>query len=693
MIVLSVGIFAAKPFSTLRAATFTLEEATIEQIQAAMKAGALSSVELNSMYLNRIAVYDQTGLRVDAPDLAADSAAKLDGGKLNSVAAINPLVFSEAQTSDERRARGLSRGSLEGIPVLLKDSTNTVGIPTTVGLAAFLPAAPIEDAEVVKAFRAAGAVIQGKANMDSLAWGDGYGSTSFGFVFNPYNRRATTGGSSTGSAVALAANLTVLATGGDTGCSIRTPAAFVNVVGVTPSKNLVPKRGTFAARPNRDVIGPMARTVADVAHAMDAIAVDDPLAIEAAYFPAASAVRPPSYSERLDAKALAGKLVGLPKPYIGKDATGEFSNCPLLPDVQARFDEAVLALQRAGATVVEIDWPFIHNWYQDTPAGVDNGFDAFFANAGFTSDEFFIAYDNIAAFYINASTLALNLPGITSFAEVDSTDPLGGETWAFYKGILRGEEPGYASGDYATNNFNRWFSLLAQFRQRDITAVMTAAGVDLVAFPTTQYAGFSDYSFSSDYWSLNGGQWNCAGVDEVNWFGMPQVVVPMGETTEGNPTGLTLMTKEPYTEDQMLAFAYAFEQASKFRRAPALTPPLPGETIEYSTATPPSSRPEVSAPAVRVSASAKVTGKGRKATLVLSGRAVDASGVASLKVYVNGKKVSAKRARNWKATLKLSALRQLVRGDAKTVNVQVVARDIYGNTSVATKTVKLPKDV
>ena len=211
---------------------------------------------------------------------------------------------------------------------------------------------------------------------------------------------------------------------------------------------------------------------------------------------------------------------------------------------------------------------------------------------------------------------------------------------------------------------------------------MTSNEIDAFIWPTLPFEAVrSDDSFGN------------SPLPTANRLGLPEVSVPAGGFQDDGVPGMNLsFVGSPFSEFELLGYAYAFEVATKYRRVPTLTPALPGETIEYSTATPPATRPELAPPTLRVAGKSNVNGQGSKATVVLSGTAVDASGLASLKVYVNGKKVSAKRARNWRATLKLNALDRLTPAGAKTVAVMVVAKDVYGNTSVAHKRVKLPKN-
>ena len=650
------------PLSASRAETFTLEEATIDQIQKAMAAGALSSVEMTSMYLNRIAVYDQNGIR------------------LNSVPVVNPQVFAEALAADEQRATAGAASLLHGVPCVVKDSFNVAGLPTSLSVRAFRNLVTPADAFVVARLKEAKSVILGKANLDTVASDASGLSEAFGPCLNPYNPAYSPGGSSSGSAVSVAANLVAFSLGGDTGGSIRWPADANSLVGLKTSLGVVSPAGTAPLEPDRDVLGPLARTTADAASIMDVIEKFDPANPWNPFTPPLAEVRPQPYATILKQRPLAGKRFGVPANF--RDLyDGAFV---LDPEVAAIFEAALDRLRSLGATVVELgNTPAYQIWEFASPFGEQTWMENY--DAIWPSDE---ERNQWVAYYWNDFFTTLGTTYLDVVDEIPTTGYQSVEVKAALSDVLTN---GAALSFTASPAFADFRFVIEDIRQKHLEDWMTTNQVDALVGPgvTGPLPAFPPDTLPVDtgdfYTEL------VTGYHEVNQFGLPGVTVPMGFLENGASTTLQIVTRK-YADAEALAYAYAFEQATNARRPPALTPPLPGETIEYSTATPPSSRPEVSAPAVRVSASAKVTGKGRKATLVLSGRAVDASGVASLKVYVNGKKVSAKRARNWKATLKLSALRQLVRGDAKTVNVQVVARDIYGNTSVATKTVKLPKD-
>jgi amidase len=233
-------------------------EATIPELQEAMVSGRATSVDITRAYLARIAAYDQAGPR------------------LNSILRINPHALADAERLDaERMTRG-SRGPLHGIPVLLKDNYDTFDMPTSAGSLPLAGLVPPDDAFQVRKLREAGAVILGKTNMHELAYGITTIASLGGQTLNPYDPRRNPGGSSGGTGAAIAASFAAIGWGSDTCGSIRIPAAHNNLVGLRPTKGLSSIDGIIPLAHTQDVGGPLARTVTDLAIALDATVGADP---------------------------------------------------------------------------------------------------------------------------------------------------------------------------------------------------------------------------------------------------------------------------------------------------------------------------------------------------------------------------------------------------------------------------------
>ena len=250
-------------------------------------------------------------------------------------------AFRKADDVDRRIAAGRPVGSLAGIPIALKDLLCTKGLRTTCAsriLGSFIPP---YDATVVARLHEADAVIVGKLNMDEFAMGSSNENSAFGPVRNPVSADRVTGGSSGGSAAAVAAGETVLALGSDTGGSIRLPASFCGVVGLKPTYGRVSRYGLVAFASSLDQIGPVTRDVADAALLLGVISGHDPLDSTSVDLPV------PDYSASLEA-GVEGLSVGLPKEYFVEG---------LDPDVHESVMRGVKRLEDAGARVREVSLP------------------------------------------------------------------------------------------------------------------------------------------------------------------------------------------------------------------------------------------------------------------------------------------------------------------------------------------------
>lgn len=294
---------------------------TIAQARAEIRGGRLSCVELADSSLTAIDHYDST---------------------LHAFITVRPR---EAVLKDARDLDGRSRDDLplRGIPVALKDNYATAGLRTTAGSRVLADWIPERDANVVAKLREAGALLVGKLNMHEFADGPTNDNPHWGRSLNPWHMDRTSGGSSGGSAVALAAGMCLGATGTDTGGSIRTPAAFCAVVGLKPTFGLVGRSGIVPFSVSLDHAGPMARTVRDVAILLNVMAGYD------AADPG-SADRPSiDYEQQLD-DGIRGLRVGIETSYL---------TAVMSPGVRVAFNEALVNLTTLGAEIVEIQIPIL----------------------------------------------------------------------------------------------------------------------------------------------------------------------------------------------------------------------------------------------------------------------------------------------------------------------------------------------
>jgi Asp-tRNA(Asn)/Glu-tRNA(Gln) amidotransferase A subunit family amidase len=221
--------------------------ATATDIAAAMADGSQTAEALTSCCLAMIAGHDRAGAGI------------------GTMLRLNPQALDQARSLDTERARGNVRGKLHGIPIVVKDNIDVAGLPTSSGCLAMAGALPLRDAGVVSRLREAGAVILGKTNLSEFSFEIRSRSSLGGDVRNPFDRNVTAGGSSGGTAASIAAGFAVAGVGTDTGGSIRTPSSFNGLVGLRPSFGLIDRSGTAPLAPTTDTVGPMGRSVQDIA--------------------------------------------------------------------------------------------------------------------------------------------------------------------------------------------------------------------------------------------------------------------------------------------------------------------------------------------------------------------------------------------------------------------------------------------
>src|SRR5215468_2174894 len=312
-----------------QSAPFNILEATIEDIHSAYKSGQLTCRQLVQMYLDRIDAFDKKGPQI------------------NAIITINSEALKEADRLDAAYKASGPVGPLHGIPVIVKDQADVEGMPTTLGSVLFKDYYPDRDSFVAEKLKKAGAVISGKATLGELGGGDTHGSL-FGSTRNPYDTERTVGGSSGGSAASVAANFSTVGVGQEGLASIRRPSTWNCITGMRPSAGLVSRGGVYGCWPEVfGSLGPMARTVRDLAILLDAMVgydPEDPLT--------ARGVGPVTarFTKFLDQDGLKGKRLGVLREPIGIDSDPDSDDFKKITEV---FDKAVAELRAAGAEIVD----------------------------------------------------------------------------------------------------------------------------------------------------------------------------------------------------------------------------------------------------------------------------------------------------------------------------------------------------
>ena len=471
-----------------------------------------------------------------------------------------------ARQDGEAATSGTARGPLWGVPIVIKANTSIKGQVTTAGWEGFTRTghelvAP-QDATVVAKFKTAGAIIVGHANMPDLANSDTNRSSSFGRTGNAYDVRFSPGGSSGGTVTAVAANMAVLGNGTDTGNSIRMPAATSALVGIFPTRGLVSIAGIAPLDWLLDNTGPIARTVTDAAIALAVMAGEDPLDPRTVGSPG-DAQRPP-YEPYLKADALKGKRFGVPAfilsgdgiPFHGipagaAEAAAEklrtTANVPLQPETRQMFMTAVAALRAAGAEVV-FDDSVLPASFAKMASRV-----ATYAYAQDGTNRFLAAFGPAA--YHSAADY-LKVVGAPLFRSSIGTED-------HYRN-LAGVRIDQRSLDIDRDAERTYHAP----RRTTLTAYvepLTRLKLDGYVYPAIQMPP-PDETMPQDGRVSEGPH---SATSWVNMIGVPAVVVPAGFYASGLPFGLEFSAR-PWMDGDLLAIAYAWEQATHLRKPPVL---------------------------------------------------------------------------------------------------------------------------
>jgi len=524
-----------------------LVEATLPQLSQALRSHLVTSEQLVKMYQARIAAYDKVG------------------PTLNAILHLNENALDDARDVDHERRRGHDRGPMFGIPILLKDNVDTDDQPTTAGSVALAGSIPPRDSFITRRLRNAGAVILGKAtltefaNFIAIGMPSGYSSLG-GYGLNPYDPRPlpgsdgrpvlTPGGSSSGPGIAVAANLTAIAIGTETSGSILSPSSSNGVAGIKPTLGLVSRTGILPITANQDTAGPIARTVTDAAILLGVIAGfdrDDPATLGCLV--PGNCFR--DYTRFLNKRALRGARIAVPHtPYwVG-----------FTPEQTQIMNDAIAAMRAEGAFV---DDPHeIPNQADISAFGICTS-----APAPATCSTVLMygqKFDLNSYLTRRPDAPVHTIDEIIAFNNANPTTALKYGQALFLAAAALDTSPGSADTQ----------RLIAD-RAKDLQ--LTRGGLDAVLDGPDGIAGTAD-DFDAILFPQNRG----AGAPAK--AGYPSVAVPAGFTPPVapvvNPTPFGIaFTGRAYSEPRLIALAFAFEQATHHRTAPASAPPLPSDTV------------------------------------------------------------------------------------------------------------------
>ncbi|PIZ61370.1 MAG: amidase [Candidatus Marinimicrobia bacterium CG_4_10_14_0_2_um_filter_48_9] len=491
---------------------FEYAEYSVSEIQALFESGKLNSRNLTAMYLERIAKIDQ------------------NGPQLKAVIEINPEALVIAEALDAERKQGLIRGPLHGVPVLLKDNIGTADqMQTTAGSLALMNAQPHNDAFLVKKLREAGAVILGKTNLSEWAnFRDNISSSGWsgrgGQTKNPYALDRNPCGSSSGSAVAVAANMTMLAVGTETNGSVVCPASINGIVGIKPTLGLVSRSGIIPIAHSQDTAGPMARTVKDAAYLLGVMTGADS-ADEITV--TRSGQQLGDYVKFLAADGLNGARIGIARQYFG-----------FHPGVDTIMEQAVEVMKNAGAVIID---PVEIKTYGD------------FGSASFE-----------VLLYEFKADLNKYLGGLDKTAEIHSLEELieynktnaSKEMPFFGQDLL---EMAQKKGSLDSQEYKTALEKAKRLAGPEgIDAALIKDNLDALIAPSNGPAWLTDHVTGDHF---QGGSSSPAAV-----AGYPNITVPAGDIL-GLPIGISFFGAA-FSEPRLLRIAYGFEQQTKHRVVP-----------------------------------------------------------------------------------------------------------------------------
>lgn len=524
-----------------------LANATIADLNAAFRNGSLTAETLTEMYLARVAAYDK------------------QGPTINAVISLNPDAVREARALDAERKAGKVRGPLHGIPIVLKDNFNTRDLPTTGGSQLLEGSVAPADAWVVKKLRDAGAIVLAKVNLSEFASGggsvngatdpaivragqitDGFSSMG-GQTRNPHDPARGPGGSSGGTGASIAAVFAQFGLGTDTAGSIRGPAAANGVVGLKTTRGLVSRTGLLPLA-HYDTVGPIARSVYDVAVVLNVLAGPDPA--DASTRLSAGKIEK-DYTRFLEAGSLKGARIGIGRDFTGPD-----------PETIRLTEDAIVTLRKLGAVIVDpIEFPsyllqmkqpvftlvrnsefkaLIGEYLQTLKRGYPRTLEELIAKAADPTTRYRSPEKLVALKYSNSVALEMNDP-VYQAAKNEG-----------YRAVTAGVEAIFAKyrlDAIVYPTANRPAGLLARAPDPSPTAAPAGTGA--------------------------GGESASLFADET---GFPDISVPAGMTKDGLPVTISFLGRA-FSEPTLLGYAYDFEQATQARVLPKHTPALAADRI------------------------------------------------------------------------------------------------------------------
>jgi amidase len=504
-------------------APFTLTEATISGIHAAIGSHRLTCVQLVQAYLERIEAYDQAG------------------PKINSYVTVSDRSLKRAASLDRAFAQNGFTGPLHCVPVILKDNIDTVDMPTTGGSKTLAGTYPTQNAAVTQRLLDAGVVILGKGNMDEWAHGGspggGYSSVG-GQTLNPYDITRGPAGSSAGPGAAVAANLAAVGVGTDTLGSLRGPAAANDLVAIKPTMGLVSGAGIIPFSLTFDVAGPLTRTVSDAAVMLSALTGVDPKDPRTY---ASAGHYSTDYAKFLNAGKLSGARIGFVDNFTGGNT-----------EIDAATQRALDTMRARGATIVTVHMP-----------------DSLLSSASSVyatiSD---LEFKHQLADYL--ATRPKSVP-VKTLADVIAQSSQPG--FPISPAVLTRLKQAESRGPLTDPAYQQALADGPASFRKGIDTVLTENRLDGLVFPNASCppAAYPGSSATNNCQSVPGS------TALASLSGYPSATVPNGFTANGLPISLAFLGTA-FNEPELIGLSYSFEQATDLRRPPASTPPLANDS-------------------------------------------------------------------------------------------------------------------
>ncbi|TFV95826.1 amidase [Algoriphagus kandeliae] len=481
-----------------------LSELTISEIHHAYQEGTFSAEELTKAYLDRIAALD---------------------GPINSITVINPDAIAKAKELDQEFATSGILRPLHGIPIIVKDNINTVGLPTTAGSIALKDFIPEENAPIISRLIDAGAIILAKSNMAEWAFSPMHSeSSTHGTTHNPYNLDFVPAGSSGGTGAAVAANFGTVGLGTDTGNSIRGPSSHNSLVGFRTTLGLISRTGIVPLYLRNDVVGPMCRTVEDATRVMEVMVGIDPKDPITQYSEGKTQT---NYQQFLDKNGLKGARIG-----VLREISEEID-----PEVKVLFEQSLVDLQNLGATVID---PIVvpnfatlrqNQWCATFREDLETFLADFVKNDTIQTVEDIIRIGSKSQFALDRLEMMANNSG----------------RWR-----LEEETCGNVYEDPRRIAF-----------REAIENLMDSLQLDAIVYPSWNFKPARIDHFQEEYRGDN---------NQIisPHTGQPAFTVPMGFTNGNLPAGIQFLGRM-YAEPTLIKLAYAYEQGTMHRRPPVLT--------------------------------------------------------------------------------------------------------------------------